>query len=93
MGGKDSEKPQWPLSSYGPGRDAPRQLLEGLLEQSFEEARVLCYVAQQGNKLQEYVRTPVIDWYMIDADSNAAPKRSQLQATGGTTSWEYRQRH
>lgn len=49
------EKPEWQLSSYGPGRDAPRQLLEGLLEQSPEEMRVLCYLAARDNKLQDYV--------------------------------------
>ncbi|GAB7352132.1 hypothetical protein MBLNU459_g2623t2 [Dothideomycetes sp. NU459] len=41
-----TEKPQWPFSAYGPGRDAPRQLFGGFpLEQSFEEMRVLYYLA------------------------------------------------
>lgn len=40
-----SEKPQWPLSAYGPGRYAPAQLFGGpLREQSFEEMRLLHYM-------------------------------------------------
>lgn len=57
-GGADGEKPTWPLSCYGPGRDAPRQLLEGIIEQSPEECRVLYYQAQAAGQLQEYVRGP-----------------------------------
>ncbi|KAI1878402.1 uncharacterized protein JN550_000584 [Neoarthrinium moseri] len=35
------ERPQWILSSYGPGRDAPEQLFGGFpREQSFEEIRL-----------------------------------------------------
>lgn len=49
-----SERPQWPFSAYGPGKDAPRQLFGGFpLEQSFEEMRVLHYLAvAQGNPQQ-----------------------------------------
>lgn len=45
------ERPIWLLSAYGPGRDAPKQLIEGdLLEQSPEEMRVAFYLAAaQGN--------------------------------------------
>lgn len=36
-----SELPQWILSCYGPGRDAPEQLFGGYpREQSFEEIRL-----------------------------------------------------
>lgn len=36
------ERPQWILSAYGPGRDAPEQLFGGYpREQSFEEIRLL----------------------------------------------------
>ncbi|KAK5126252.1 hypothetical protein LTR85_010487 [Meristemomyces frigidus] len=56
IGGTDGEKPEWPLSAYGPGKEAPRQLLEGLIEQSFEEARLLCYAAVNANNLQEYIQ-------------------------------------
>ncbi|KAK0934518.1 hypothetical protein LTR29_013928 [Friedmanniomyces endolithicus] len=55
-GGPKGEKPEWPLSCYGAGRDAPRQLLEGPLEQSMEEMRVLCYMAARENKLQDYLQ-------------------------------------
>ncbi|EMD00048.1 hypothetical protein BAUCODRAFT_30495 [Baudoinia panamericana UAMH 10762] len=48
------EKPEWPLSAYGPGREAPRQLIEGSLEQSPEEMRVLYYLAASEGKLGEY---------------------------------------
>lgn len=34
------ERPQWILSAYGPGRDAPEQLWGGPIEQSFEEMRL-----------------------------------------------------
>ncbi len=48
------ERPIWPLSSYGPGRDAPRQLLEGSLEQSFEEIRLQYYLAKASGNTQSY---------------------------------------
>jgi len=51
------ERPSWPLSAFGPGRDAPRQLLEGPLEQSPEELRVQCYLAQATGNLQQYEQT------------------------------------
>ncbi|PNH40611.1 hypothetical protein VD0004_g6410 [Verticillium dahliae] len=36
-----TERPQWILSAYGPGRDAPEQLFGGSArEQSFEEMRL-----------------------------------------------------
>jgi hypothetical protein len=46
-----SERPQWILSAYGPGRHAPAQLFGGpVREQSFEEMRLLHYVATaEGN--------------------------------------------
>lgn len=46
------ERPQWILSSYGPGRDAPIQLFGGSpREQSFEELRVRHYeLAAQNNQ-------------------------------------------
>ncbi|KAJ4387536.1 hypothetical protein N0V93_008131 [Gnomoniopsis smithogilvyi] len=34
------ERPEWILSAYGPGRDAPEQLWGGILEQSPEEMRL-----------------------------------------------------
>ncbi|KAI9723613.1 MAG: hypothetical protein M1812_000913 [Candelaria pacifica] len=48
------EPPQWILSAYGPGRDAPVQLFGGFpREQSFEEMRLHHYLAAaQGNEPQ-----------------------------------------
>ena len=48
------ERPQWILSAYGPGRDAPLQLFDGHpREQSFEELRVRHYeLSFQGNQQQ-----------------------------------------
>ncbi|MCJ1450702.1 hypothetical protein MMC28_001035 [Mycoblastus sanguinarius] len=48
------ELPQWILSAYGPGREAPLQLFGGSpREQSFEELRVRHYeLASQGNQQQ-----------------------------------------
>ena len=40
------QRPIYPLSCYGPGRDAPRQLIEGPVEISPEELRVRYYVAR-----------------------------------------------
>ncbi|KAK0101541.1 hypothetical protein ONS95_006708 [Cadophora gregata] len=49
-----SEKPQWILSAYGPGRHAPAQLFGGpMREHSFEEMRLLHYMAvAEGNPQQ-----------------------------------------
>ena len=46
-----NDRPIWPLSAYGPGRDAPRQLIEGPIEMSPEELRLQFYVARaSGNE-------------------------------------------
>lgn len=37
------QRPIYPLSAYGPGRDAPRQLIEGPVEISPEELRLRYY--------------------------------------------------
>ncbi|KAI9052565.1 hypothetical protein LZ554_003908 [Drepanopeziza brunnea f. sp. 'monogermtubi'] len=52
-----SERPQWILSAYGPGRAAPAQLFGGpIREQSFEEMRLLHYVAAAAGNPQQAVR-------------------------------------
>lgn len=57
-----NEKPQWPFSAYGPGRDAPRQLFGGFpLEQSFEEMRVMYYLAGTQGNVQPAVRLDCYD--------------------------------
>lgn len=50
-----SERPIWPLSSYGPGKNAPLQLMEGDIEQSPEEMRVRHYLAVASGNPQESV--------------------------------------
>jgi len=49
------EKPMWVLSSYGPGKNPPVQLIDGK-DVSFEEARVLAYHCQAEGNLASYVR-------------------------------------
>ncbi|KAI5841284.1 hypothetical protein BZA05DRAFT_109733 [Tricharina praecox] len=53
------EKPMWILSSYGPGKNPPVQLIDGK-DISFEEARVLAYQCQaEGNPVayeQQWVK-------------------------------------
>jgi nucleoporin NUP42 len=47
------ERPIWPLSAYGPGVNAPRQLIEGDVEISPEEMRLQAYLLKsQGNEGQ-----------------------------------------
>jgi hypothetical protein len=47
------ERPLWPLSAYGPGLNAPRQLIEGDVEISPEEMRYQAYLLKsQGNDSQ-----------------------------------------
>lgn len=60
--GGDGERPNWPLSCYGPGRDAPRQLLEGAVEQSPEECRVLYHQAVAAGMVGEYVSLLMSRW-------------------------------
>lgn len=50
-----TERPIWPLSSYGPGKNAPLQLMEGDIEQSPEEMRVKHYLAMAQGNPQESV--------------------------------------
>ena len=51
-----SERPQWILSAYGPGRYAPVQLFGGeQREKSFEEMRLYHYQARAANAEQQAV--------------------------------------
>lgn len=87
-----NEKPQWPFSAYGPGRDAPRQLFEGFpLEQSFEEMRVMHYLAVAQGNAQEAVSRHSCSSSMIakcaktatDSErAGAAPKVKPASGTG-----------
>lgn len=48
-----TQRPIYPLSCYGPGREAPRQLIEGLVEISPEELRLRYYTLRAaGNEPQ-----------------------------------------
>lgn len=49
-----NELPQWIISSYGPGKDPPTQLIDNA-DLSFEEARLLFYTnPQQYVSLADY---------------------------------------
>lgn len=51
-----TERPQWILSAYGPGRQAPAQLFGGpIREQSFEEMHLSHYVAAMAGNPQQAV--------------------------------------
>jgi nucleoporin NUP42 len=54
------ERPIWPLSSFGPGKNPPCQLIDGK-DVSPEEARVMAYLAQTEGNLAAYVRLPT--WF------------------------------
>ncbi|KAI8219928.1 Nucleoporin AMO1 [Colletotrichum sp. SAR 10_86] len=55
-----SEQPQWILSAYGPGRDAPEQLFGGpMREQSFEEMRLHHVMATASGNPQQAVGTTI----------------------------------
>ena len=48
-----TQRPIYPLSCYGPGREAPRQLIEGPVEISPEELRLRYYTLRAaGNEPQ-----------------------------------------
>jgi hypothetical protein len=49
-----TEKPMWILSSYGPGKNPPCQLIDGK-DVSFEEARVMAYQCQEEGNFVVYV--------------------------------------
>ncbi|KAF2770913.1 hypothetical protein EJ03DRAFT_388527 [Teratosphaeria nubilosa] len=70
--GKDGERPHWRLSAYGPGKDAPRQLLEGEIEQSPEELRVQAYLAQQIGRFNDYVQLEANAFRQADQQVNTA---------------------
>lgn len=83
-----NEKPQWPFSAYGPGRDAPIQLFGGFpLEQSPEEMRVLYYKATANGNPQ----SAVSDVYVgVLTHGNLTmytdPSRARTHYTDNTTS-------
>ncbi|OQO05188.1 hypothetical protein B0A48_08208 [Cryoendolithus antarcticus] len=50
-----TDRPIWPLTAYGPGRNAPAQLIEGDLEMSPEEMRVMYYLAMTTGNTQQAI--------------------------------------
>jgi nucleoporin NUP42 len=67
-----SERPQWILSAYGPGRHAPAQLFGGRMrEQSFEEMRLLHYMSEVLGNPQQAVQ---------EADKLFRASEDQIQA-------------
>lgn len=88
-----NEKPQWPFSAYGPGRDAPTQLFGGFpLEQSPEEMRVLYYKALANGNPQPAVSAMVIDIVThgrltLHTDPSRAGTSDANNATSRTDSW------
>ncbi|APA14133.1 hypothetical protein sscle_12g089030 [Sclerotinia sclerotiorum 1980 UF-70] len=52
-----TDRPQWILSAYGPGRHAPEQLFGGpAREQSFEEMRLIHYIAAASGNVQPVIQ-------------------------------------
>jgi hypothetical protein len=76
------DRPTWPLSSYGPGKNAPLQLMEGDIEQSPEEMRVRHYLAVAKGNPQESVRranSTHIDQHSYVAGTTRGSNSSQGQ--------------
>jgi nucleoporin NUP42 len=65
-----NEVPQWILSAYAPGRDAPGQLFGGYpREQSFEELRLHFMMGKASGNEQQAVSAPSIDLHAtVQAD-------------------------
>ncbi|CZT01741.1 hypothetical protein WAI453_006773 [Rhynchosporium graminicola] len=68
-----SEKPQWILSAYGPGRQAPAQLFGGpMREHSFEEMRLLHYIAVAAGNPQQAVQEAEKLWHVSEQQIQTA---------------------
>ncbi|KAA8566284.1 hypothetical protein MFRU_019g00620 [Monilinia fructicola] len=62
-----TDRPQWILSAYGPGRHAPEQLFGGpAREQSFEEMRLLHYIAAASGNAQPAIQDAERLWQEAD---------------------------
>jgi len=83
-----TDLPIWPLSSYGPGKNAPLQLMEGDIEQSPEEMRVRHYLAIAKGNIQESVRCIYSKHTLV----NAYTLQVQLEAQTAAKADEARQR-
>lgn len=65
-----AEKPQWILSCYGPGKNAPEQIFGGNREQSFEEMRYKYYLAVHQGTAPEAVNEAIALWESAEAQNN-----------------------
>ncbi|KAJ6441007.1 LOW QUALITY PROTEIN: CCCH zinc finger domain-containingprotein [Purpureocillium lavendulum] len=73
------EKPQWILSAYGPGRDAPDQLFGGYpREQSFEELRLHFLTGKAAGNEQQAARIPSYDILREERPANLLNEAQQL---------------
>lgn len=71
------ERPLYPFGAYGPGKGAPKQLIEGELEQSPEELRVQAYLANSNGQLPQFVSTIILVSVGTNADVECS-KRNML---------------
>lgn len=61
---RGEERPQWPLSTYGPAKYEPTYIIG--IDMSPEEMRVRAYEAKAQNRLNEYVRTrPILPGFVL----------------------------
>ncbi|TEY85146.1 hypothetical protein BOTCAL_0017g00600 [Botryotinia calthae] len=68
-----TDRPQWILSAYGPGRHAPEQLFGGpTREQSFEEMRLLHYIAAASGNAQPAIQDAERLWQEADQQIQTA---------------------
>ncbi|CCD55766.1 hypothetical protein ACHAPC_009029 [Botrytis cinerea] len=68
-----TDRPQWILSAYGPGRHAPEQLFGGpMREQSFEEMRLLHYIAAASGNVQPAIQDAERLWQEADQQIQTA---------------------
>ncbi|KAL2072350.1 hypothetical protein VTL71DRAFT_11693 [Oculimacula yallundae] len=68
-----AEKPQWILSAYGPGRQAPAQLFGGpMREHSFEEMRLIHYMALAAGNSQPAILEAEKLWHASEQQIQTA---------------------
>lgn len=61
-----TERPQWILSAYGPGRNAPAQMFGGpVREQSFEEMHFLHRMGELAHNYEPAVRWNFSQGYLL----------------------------
>ncbi|KDQ64045.1 hypothetical protein JAAARDRAFT_144449 [Jaapia argillacea MUCL 33604] len=84
------DKPQWPLSSYGPAKHEPNLIPN--LDESFEELRVKALLATKSGAFDDYIRyeanqTATSDRTIADALANVGNAYAQaVKASGGSES-------